>query len=85
MEEINNIQKIERLVKLFKPERIAYLIICIITCLFLISCAIILMIKDSGKNIHIILGMFGSAGTITIAIGRLMKMWNDTIKIVFNN
>lgn len=79
----DEISKIERLAKLFKPERIAYLVICIISCLFLITCAIVLMIKDSEKNMHIILGMFGSAGAITLAIGRLMKMWNDAIKCVF--
>ena len=82
--EQDNITKVERLVKLFKPERYTYLIICSISCLFLIGCAILLIIRDIQSNIHIVLGMFGSSGIISYSIGKLLTMWKDAFKAIFD-
>lgn len=76
----NEIVKVERLLTLFKPERYAYLIICLLCCLTLIVLGAVLM--SEGKT-HFALGMFGSSGVIGVCMGRMMKMWNDVIKVLF--
>ena len=76
-------QKVERLIALFKPERYAYLIISSLSCIALISFAIFLFGQEN-RDTHFIIGMFGSSGVIAVAMGRMLKMWNDVIKILFN-
>jgi len=81
--EDSKMRKVERLVVLFKPERYAYLIISAISCIVLIVFAVILFNQKKAET-HFIIGMFGSSGVIAVAMGRMLKMWNDVIKFLFN-
>jgi hypothetical protein len=76
----SDINKVERLILLFRPERYAYLAMTAICCIVLIIFAIILLYKG---NWGYAIGMFGTSGVITLTMGRMLKMWNDVIKILF--
>lgn len=75
----NRIDAIGKLLGLFKLERFIYVIISIISLIVLFSCAI-LLIKE--RDLTNTVGLFGSSGAITFALGRLLKMWNDALKIL---
>ncbi|NND62452.1 MAG: hypothetical protein HKN48_04600 [Flavobacteriaceae bacterium] len=78
-----DINKVERLVHLFKPERYAYLAISSLACIAIIILAIKVVIDDSSENGHFVWGAFASGGVVGVAMMRMMKMWNDVIKILF--
>lgn len=75
--------RVERLLALFKPERYAYLAICGFTCIILVCIAVYLLLSK-GVETHLVIGMFGSTGVISFSISRMLKIWNDVIKILFD-
>ncbi len=79
--ELNDrLQAIGTMLKLFRAERMVYLIVNILSLIVLLACAIYLLFK--GADTVAVLGLFGSSGAITIATGRVIKMWSDAIKLL---
>ena len=75
----------ERLVKLFKPERVVYLIVTTFSALLLLSCAVFLLIQNrSGGSAGMAapLSMFGSSGVIVYTANRLLRMWNQALQLL---
>lgn len=71
---------VEKLMKIFRPERMVHIAITIISILVLVGCAIYLISQD---EVTWALGLFGSTGAITYSTSRLLKMWNDVIKVLY--
>ena len=69
-----------QLVQMFRPERIAYLSATIIAVLFLLVTAVILLLQQSTA---LALGMFASSGVITFSIGRLLRLWSEVLRVIF--
>jgi hypothetical protein len=76
-------EKVEKLITIFKPERYSYMAISVISCATLISVALYSFISGD-LDVYKFIALFLPAGAITFSIGRIMKMWNDVIKILFN-
>jgi len=80
---------IKEVVSLFRGERIAYMVITIISAMVLIGSAIIMIMNsDSQEQYMEIVGLSGSSGTILFATSKLLKMYNssmDLIKEVITN
>lgn len=73
---------IHKLVDVFRIERIVYISVTLLSLLMLLISAGFMMFK--GQADHIVLtGLFGSAGTITYTTGRLLRMWNQAIELLF--
>lgn len=70
---------VERLTNLFKFERMVYLVVTIISLIMLLSSGVSLLLKGEVGTAELVL-LFGSAGTITYTVGRLLFMWNEALK-----
>lgn len=84
MEKIEKVvEAIKELVKLFKTERLIYLIMTLISVIVLVSTAIFLIINsNSNKEIIAVIGLFSSTGGILFSIGRLLKMWSQAMFLI---
>jgi hypothetical protein len=76
------IEAISRLLHLFQLERIIYVIVTLLSLLVLLSCAIYLLATKGSSDTAPVIGLFGSSGAITFTLGRLLRMWNDAMKIL---
>ena len=72
---------VERLTKLFRLERLVYLIITTMSLAILLVSAGILLIHKSAGTIELT-GLFGSSGLITYSTGRLLAMWNQALQLL---
>lgn len=81
MSNLELIEIVKELVKIFKFERCLYNISTIIAFIVLISCTIYLFCQED-INIPAIMGMCGSSGVITFTCGRFLKMWSDAIGLI---
>jgi hypothetical protein len=72
---------VEKLTKLFKFERMVYLLMTSIALVILLVTITITIIHGSAKTADLTL-MFGSSGLITISVGRLLKMWDQALKTI---
>jgi hypothetical protein len=72
---------VEKLTKLFKFERMVYLLMTIVALIILLVTITLTLINGSAKTADLTL-MFGSSGLITISIGRLLKMWDQALKTI---
>ncbi|MDQ0464951.1 hypothetical protein QO010_002735 [Caulobacter ginsengisoli] len=73
---------VERLVKLFQFERLAYLASTVISVIILLVCVAIMLSRRENQNIGVLAGIFGSAGLITYSLSRLLRMWDQAIRIL---
>jgi hypothetical protein len=71
---------VERLLALTKVERYVYLWICGGSAVFLIICAVVMMIQRHG-DVTTILPLFGASGVITYSTGQIMRVWTDAMKL----
>lgn len=79
----NAVSAIKELVKLFKTERLIYLIMTLISVIVLVSTAIYLIINnDSNQEIMAVIGLFSSTGGIVYSTGRLLKMWSEAMLLI---
>ena len=72
---------VEKLTRLFKIERIIHLIVTSVSLIMLLASAMAVIIKGSASEVELSL-MFGSSGLITYTAGRLLKMYNQALKII---
>ena len=79
----NAVSAIKELVKLFRTERLVYLIMTLISVIVLVSTAIYLIIKsDSNQEVIAVIGLFSSTGGIVYSTGRLLKMWSEAMLLI---
>lgn len=75
------VSDLERIIKIFKPERIAYLIITSISAVVLLVSAIFNLIAK-GSDPAVLTLLFGSTGLMGFTSSRLLSMYNDALKIL---
>jgi len=72
---------VEKLVKLFKFERIIHLTVTAVSLVILmVAISIMIYNKEAGKAELSL--MFGSTGLITYTAGKLLRMWDQALKII---
>jgi hypothetical protein len=79
------VRAIGQLLQMFKMERMVYLIITMLCVTILITCAIILLVKDLKNNLPVVIGMLAAGGGVSITCGRLLKMWSDALQLLSSN
>lgn len=72
---------VEKLIQLFKFERTVHLTVTCLSVIILMATIIILIIKEEAGNAELTL-MFGSSGLVTYAAGRLLRMWDQALKVI---
>ena len=72
---------VERLIKLFKFERMVHLAVTSVSLVILLVSITMMIIKKEASNVELSL-MFGSSGLITYTGGRLLRMWDQALKII---
>lgn len=75
---------VEKLVKLFRIERIVHLVVTGISLLILIGAILVMWINRQAGPAELSL-MFGSSGLITYTGGRLLKMWDQALSVIVND
>ena len=72
---------VERLTKLFRMERVVYLVVTSISLAMLVLSASLLIVKGKAGPAELT-GLFGSSGLITYTAGRLLYMWNQALRLL---
>lgn len=72
---------VEKLVKLFRYERIVHLIVTGVSLIILIGAISVMVIFHQAGTAELSL-MFGSSGLITYTGGRLLRMWDQAISVI---
>jgi O-antigen/teichoic acid export membrane protein len=84
-EELNARYKVvEKLTRLFRFERIFYLIATSLCVLMLFFAIISMFFKEKYGSVELTL-MFGSSGLITMSVARLLKMWDKALNIIVSD
>ncbi len=74
------LREVEKLIQMFRPERMVLMAITITSTVFLLVCAGFLMFRE---NYVMAIGLFGSTGALTYTTGRLLSMWQDVLRILY--
>lgn len=72
---------VERLMKLFKLERLVYLAATSVSVAMLLISAGFVIATRKATNVELV-GFFGSSGLITFSAGRLLLMWNQALSLL---
>ena len=72
---------VEKLIRLFHFERIVHLVITVVSLIVLLV-AISLMIYHQQADKTPLSLTFGSSGLVTYTGGKLLKMWDQALKII---
>ena len=75
------LQAVERLTKLFRPERIVHLLVTALALVLLVGNAAVLIVRREAGPAELTL-LFGSSGLITYSANRLLFMWNQALRII---
>jgi hypothetical protein len=70
---------IERLSQGYRFERAVHLVVTSTSFVVLIVCAIALALRDQSKIIEIV-GLFTSSGGILTCAGRMLRMWEQSLR-----
>ena len=73
---------IERLLRLFRFERFAYLTMCGFSVIGLVACIVLLLARSDGGALPEVIGMFSASGVITFSIGQVLRMWSQALSII---
>lgn len=76
------ISAIEKVVRMFRFERFAYLSISLISFIGLMFLIISSFMTKTDKNITFYLGLFAPTGVITFSMSRILKMWSDVMTLI---
>ena len=78
------VAEIRELLGMFAYERFVYLIITVVSVIALLTCAIKLLLSSSNKaDVVTLLGLFGPSGGIIYSTGRLLRMWNEALRVLY--
>jgi uncharacterized membrane protein len=72
---------LERLLNMFRFERIIHLVIGVIGFLMLLY-AIVLLIRSNGIDTALLISLFGSAGLITVSSARITYFFNKAFRLI---
>ena len=72
---------VERLLAGTKVERYSYLVICMASAIFLLTSAVISLIRNHG-DVTMLVSLFGSSGVITYSTSQIMRVWSDAMRLV---
>jgi len=75
------IEAIEKLITIFKLERMVHLVITSISATILLICAIILIFK---KDFVTLVPILGSSGFLVYSVNRLLHMWDQAFQMLFS-
>lgn len=75
---------LERLLKNFRPERMAHLILSCAALLTLLTAAGMMIIRGTAGIAELSV-VFGSSGLITYTSGRLLHMWNQAFRMLYGS
>jgi hypothetical protein len=70
---------VERLIHLFRFERVVHLFVTSISLVMLLASAALLLYR-SGPDMVVLTGLFGSSGLIAYSVGRLLRMWDQALQ-----
>lgn len=71
----------ERILRIFLPERIGYLVVSILSCVTLLVVIWRLISAGTAGTAELVL-MFGSTGLITVSSVRVLRMFHDVMAFV---
>ena len=74
------LEAVHQLIRLFRPERIAYMIVAIVSVGLLLYCAVLIIEREPSPSA--LMGIFGSGGLISLGMGRMLTMWTQAIQLV---
>jgi hypothetical protein len=72
---------VRELLRLFRAERIAYLMVAVASVLMMLYCAFQVLQKDSADPSALV-GLFGSGGLISLGMARMLTMWTQALRLV---
>jgi len=72
---------VEKLIGLFRLERIVHLIVTTLSLALLLTSTAIQIYKGQAGRVELTL-MFGASGLITYSTGRLLVMWNQALQVI---
>lgn len=75
------IEVVKVLLEYFKVERYLYIALILISIVILLISGIIALAREE-LDYAVAIGLFGPGGAIVTLTGRLLKMWNDAVKII---
>lgn len=81
---IRRLKALELLLKFFRPERFAHLVLSSASFVTLLVAAGMMIIRGTA-GVPELTAIFGSSGLITYSSGRLLHMWNQAFKVVYDN
>ena len=76
------LRALERLLELFRFERMVYMGVTLLALLILLGSAAWLLLSDKEGSVTLGLAMFGSSGLITFTTSRLLTMWNQAFALI---
>lgn len=76
------LRALEKLLDLFRFERMVYLGVTVFALIILLASAGWLLLSGKDGSIALALGMFGSSGLITFTTSRLLTMWNQAFGLI---
>jgi hypothetical protein len=76
------LRALERLLELFRFERIVYMSVTLLALLILLASAAWLIFSGNQGSVTLGLAMFGSSGLITFTTSRLLTMWNQAFALI---
>lgn len=76
------LEVVKKLKKEFQIERILFSITNFISFMALMYC-LGLFLLENNLNKQILVTMFGSSGLVTLSSLRILKMWDDSLRVVF--
>lgn len=80
---LSRMDAVERLVQLFRLERMVHLTVTSISLVLLLGSAVYL-IWDSQASIEVLVALFGSSGLITYSASRLLRMWDQALEVLLD-
>jgi uncharacterized membrane protein (UPF0136 family) len=78
---VTRMDAVERLVALFRMERIVHLVVTTISLTMLLGSAAYLIVQ-SRADTPTLVALFGSSGLITYSANRLLRMWDQALEIL---
>lgn len=72
---------VDRLLTLFRVERIVHLVIGVLAFLLLLYAVVLLVLRD-GVSTELLLSLFGSSGLITVSSARITYFFNKAFRLI---
>lgn len=75
------LEAVERLTKLYRPERTVHLVVTSASLMILLLAAGMMLYRGQAGPTELGL-MFGSSGMVTYTAGQLLRMWDRAVSII---